>query len=146
MAARVCTICGFHYASPEDSAEHLALHKRFLRATRALGYVPQDGPAQEAAKQAAWPVVRDAARPLEERVAAAEAILRAQFDRSLRNTIFNGGPRDWQRHPSFEGYVAQALWRGTSFPPEVEEILLEKYGTAPSALRGTYWTPARHVA
>ena len=137
----ICPICGFHYVWPDDLVEHTTVHKRFLRACAALGYIPQSHESQEVVKSEAWPVVRDETHPLAERVAAAEAILRAHYDRSLRYTIFNGDPRAWQRHPSFESYVAQLLWRGTSFPPDVEEALVAKYGTARSQLSGTYWKP-----
>ncbi|MEW6049027.1 MAG: hypothetical protein AB1609_21580 [Bacillota bacterium] len=84
MSSIACAFCGF---IPARGPGHVGHHNRFAQACLRLRYVPATYERREQVKEESWPVVHDDAALLADRVDAAEAILRAWFDRSLEAAI-----------------------------------------------------------
>lgn len=94
-----CPECDLHYTSL-DKRSHNARHQRWMDASAVHGVVRGHGELEHA-KRAAWGLIH-ADRPLEEKVQALIAVVRAHFERSLSAGWF----RKWRSHPDFATYAA----------------------------------------
>lgn len=144
-AMKHCPICGFQFFTARDERRHEAICKKYRAAIKALRYRPRIYSEREALKTEGWTEILEGDN-LAVRVAGAEKVLRAWFDRSLQTAIFNGY---WPNHPKFEEYAAMMLEEkvnyirdtGMYFPKEVVDALIEKYGSQFGIPSGSYWYP-----
>jgi hypothetical protein len=121
-----------------DRREHARFHRRRRHATDALGYVPASYCAQEEAKRAGWARVLHNEN-VQARLAGADIILRAWFDRSLEAAIRGGY---WKQHPPLERFVRMMTFG--CFDIELCGAIRKKYGAAIGdelAPGASYWFP-----
>lgn len=119
--------------------------QNFRRAVREKGYEPLSYGERERLKQEGWRDVYDQSLPLVARVAGAEKVLRAWYDRSLA-AAYLAGKKYWSKHPDFSRYVAMMLEQSHAFkqhlfPEMIMRELEAKHGVEFGIPAGTYWLP-----
>jgi hypothetical protein len=119
--------------------------RSFLLAVRERGYEPLPYGEREKLKREGWCEVYDDSLSLPVRVAGAEKVLRAWYDRSLA-AAYLAGKRYWKNHPDFARYAAMTLEQARGlgqrlFPEEVMRELEAKYGLEFGLPAGSYWLP-----
>jgi hypothetical protein len=122
----------------DDRREHAQRHRRRSAAAKALGYLPATYHAQETSKREGWSRITHGTT-LEERLAGAEIVLRAWFDRSLEAAIRCGY---WKQHPTFERFAG--MMTGEVWDADLLAAVRAKYGDAQVdeiAPGASYWFP-----
>lgn len=119
--------------------------RSFLQAAQERGYEPLPYGERESLKSEGWSEVYDESLSLPTRVAGAEKVLRAWYDRSLE-TAYLAGKQYWKKHPDFARYVAMTLEQARElkqrlFPEKVMSELEMKYGVEFGLPVGSYWLP-----
>lgn len=119
--------------------------RSFDRAVEERGYEPLPYGQREKLKSEGWREVYDESLPLAARVAGAEKVLRAWYDRSLE-AAYLAGKRYWSRHPDFSRYAAMTLEQARGlrqhlFPEEVIRELEARHGAEFGLPVGSYWLP-----
>lgn len=119
-----CPECGLVYVSKNDR-DHLKYHRKYLRAVASLNYRPMFLRERREAAGAAWRAIDDENSSIEEKVKAAETVLKCLFDRSLEVSIES----NWYlAHPPFKAYAGMFLKANPNvFPAPVAGILKGKY-------------------
>lgn len=139
-----CGICNDVYVSPAHDKVHERHCRRFQAAVALYGsaYV-MIYPVEEALKREAHLVIRKKELPVTRRAAAALAVMRAWFSRSVRMNKYRFN------HPSFPEYVAMMLNHGQRYGVargDVYWYLVSRYGTMPGIPAGSsYWPRLKNV-
>lgn len=141
-----CKVCGIEHAG-EDDREHIVRHRKFIKATQDLLYVPSLYHAQEHEKSKGWDLFYKESS-LEDNINGALLVLRTHFDRSLIAGIDGDfkGRSYYKIHPSFEEYISHACLEYL-FEKKTEVIkeLRKTYGKSKFPLEdgSTYWKPRK---
>lgn len=135
-----CSYCRMQFCHDleEDVLLHKAHHNEWEKAEFYLNYSPLDYNGCEALKEKAYKKL-GVPKGKSDEMAGTLAMVKAHFDRSLENAIFNGY---WKNHPSFEKYIAMYDFHEI-FPVSAVKELHSQFGVIEGEIpKGrSYWFP-----
>jgi len=136
-----CLYCDYRFAAnlKSDQKLHRDFHERVMEAEEKLKYRPGTFVERGVMKKDGYDEVNHG-KDDADRIEGLLKVARSWFDRSLHGAIASGY---WNKHPSFEAYVAMIIPELKIQHSTLAAMLVDRFGRTPEVIpKGeTYWSP-----